>query len=293
MSYGKAFNIVTKKLNYNTRIFKYYQMQKSFIIMFMALVVLSACRKSDYTILKSHDSDQKYDVSFTTTTTTKSAYLPTSSNDVKPEYTRIYNLDEGGTIVSVSKTGTQLAAGNYVAVFVYSNTFFSRVYGIGGISEVFTFDGAFFDTRLSVATQSGAINDIFYKKVYFKVKHKAVSQNVELDRIVADLEVSIQDEMPANVSRLELSVNDLAVFKFNTELRESAVTKTKNFSATEKKLNAYVLGQGPRQVTVRAYDATGGMLKEKSTTATFVAGQKTLVSLNLFGDITSFATALN
>jgi hypothetical protein len=267
-------------------------MQRLFVCLFFAFTLFTACRKDDYVLLESPNSGQKYKVSFLTSRTETS---PATSilNDTKTEYIRIYNLDEGGILVANNKTTIELPAGNYVAVFIHSDTFFSRVYGLGGISEVFTFDEAFFDTRHSVATQSGAINDMFYKKIYFKVKHKDVSQNVELDRIVADLEVAIQDEMPAHVSRLELSVNDFAVFKFNTELRESAVIKTKNFSATEKKLNAYVLGQSPRQVTVRAYDATGGMLKEKSLTSTFVAGQKTVISFNLFGDTTPFAIALH
>jgi hypothetical protein len=262
------------------------------LIAFFSLIILSACRKNDYTILESHDSNQEYNVSFTTLNTGKSGSTPKTLNDAKPEYTRIYNLDNGGILVSSSKVNNKLAAGNYVAIFVYSNTFFSRVYGLGGSTEGFSFDNSFFDTRLSVATQGLPIDDIFYKKVYFKVKHKDVSQIVELGRIVADLEVIIGDEMPAVVARLELSVNDQAIFKFNNDSRESPIDKIKNFLPTEKVLNAYVLGQGSRAVTIKAYDATGGVLKEKRMMATFTEGKKTVVNVNLFSDTTTpFALA--
>jgi hypothetical protein len=256
------------------------------IFSFFALTVLSACRKNDYTILESQDSNQKYTVAFTTLSAAKSPATSKNLNEATSEYIRIYNLDEGGILVSNSKTN-ELPAGNYVAVFVYSNTYFSRVYGLGGTSEGYNFENSFFDTRRSVATQGYSIDDILYKKVYFQVKQKNISQAIQLDRIVSDLEVSVQDEMPANVSRLELSVNDLAIFKFNTDTKESAVDKIKNFLPTDKLLNSYVLGEGSRAVTLRAYNVSGGVLKVKRVVATFTFGKKTVINLNLFGDNTT------
>jgi hypothetical protein len=269
-------------------------MNKLFPALFLILTILSACRK-DNNIIEPTDNGKKYNVSFTTVRTAKSASIPTTLGETKPEYTRIYSLDAGGQLVSTSQTNNELKAGNYVAVFIYSNTWFSRVYGLGGVSEPTNFNDAFFDTRLSVETQSGSIENIYYKKVNFKVNKNDYSQNVELDRLVADLEVVLQGGIPNNVSvdKYELVVNDVAIFRFNNDSRESAANKIKTFSPQSTVLKSYVLGQGPRVVTVRAYDSAGKVIKEKRLSGIFVPGEKTVLNLDLFSDTSPLAIVSN
>jgi hypothetical protein len=272
-------------------------MYKILLTLFV-LTAFTACRKSDDTLSDFDDNGKKYNVSFTSAFEQsiepyKSGSLPQTLNEVKPEYTRIYNLDQGGALVSSTRTDNKLPAGNYVAVFVYSNTFFSRVYGLGGLSEVLNFNEVFLDTRPSVVSQTVAINDIFYKKLYFTVKKKDINENVILDRIVAGLEVTIQDTMPEAVARLELTVNDAAVFNFKNDARESSVSKVKNFLPTDKILNAYVLGTGTRSVKIRAYDSNGLVLKEKTVDAPFISNKVTPIRCTLFNDTAPMVLANN
>lgn len=268
-----------------------------FIVLIFALLITSACEKDNGTEPPTTAEVKKYNVSFKAqvfeqTVTPFKSEISYTLNDVKPNYTRIYNLDSGGTVVSYSSSGNTLPQGNYVAVFVNSNTFFSRVYGLGGTVEGSNFNDAFFDTRLSVAAQSGAINDIFYKKVYFTVSNKDLNQTVLLDRIVAGLEVVIEDQVPSTVSRLELTINDAAVFRFKTDSRDPGVNKIKNFSTTEK-LSAFVLGLGARTVTIKAYNDAGAIIKEKQLNGTFYANKKTTFSGKLFTESVGFSASVN
>lgn len=264
-------------------------MKKIYLFIILVAVLFTACEKDQKDEAKP-DNPKKYKVVFNaqlfdqSTGDFKSGSPSRIFVDPMPTlYTRVYNLDEDGQKLYDYST---LPPGNYVAVFVASNHWFYRHsdFGeMGGDGYDDYFEYAHLDTRTSVELIDVPIEDIFYKKLYFTVTNKDINQTVILNRLVAGLEVIIEDEIPAIVTTLELTVADDASFYFHDDHTEDEVYKISTFSRNER-LTAFVLGMGSRSLMLKAFDSGGNLINERYLGATFHANKKTTLSGKLFND---------
>lgn len=175
----------------------------------------------------------------------------------------------------------KLDGGVYTVVFIASKT----PVGIGGRELRYSFFSNF-DTEVW--------NDTFYKKIQVTVGASPLTQSVRLDRVVAGLEVNLKSGLPANASRLSISLENenSRLFIPSGKKGGAANIKTRNFSLTaadtgtpNKKFMVHVLNtETPLFVTIRAYDAQNVLIKEKRIpNVRFFTNQKTVLSGDLDG----------
>ncbi|MEJ6981971.1 FimB/Mfa2 family fimbrial subunit [Pedobacter sp. P351] len=275
-------------------------MKIQFLPLFL-LLIFCACKKQDSDDSLMKPTDGKFTISFNPQISAGFGVTYGSISHVSPNQmelsTRIYDLDNGGLLLSKNSNTSQkidLPAGNYVAIFLASSHQFYK-FAVGGTMDLETpFSSAFFDTRFSVALPNNPLSEIYYKKVYFTVSKRDINQTVVLEKIVSDLELVLEDEVPGSVSSLQLTVeNDASTFNLNTDSRGGAVDKISRFDPISGRLNAHVLGLGTKTVIIRAYDNAGKLIKEKRITAQFSASSKTTVSGKLFNDEGQFIVSVN
>jgi len=260
---------------------------KTFYSLLLLLPVLfTACKKNSD---PEPEAGKKYKVTFKTqlfdqTTTdfkTGSAHV---SEELMPKlYVRVYDLDNGGEKVLDYDT---LLPGDYVAIFVASNHKFYRLSDFGeegaGTEDENYFEHAHIDIRESVALESIPLEEIFYKKLYFTVSNEDIEETVVLKRIVAGLEVILEDILPPDAfSRIEVSIPDNTSFYFQDDNRTGSVMKISSFEKGSA-IRAFVLGTGQRTVEIRAYDGEDKLVAQNWGFAVFQENKKTVLKGKLF-----------
>jgi len=254
---------------------------KTFYSLLLLLPVLFTSCKKNSDPDPQPETAKKYKVTFIpqlfdpTITDFKVGSVRVSVYPIPDIYSRLYDLDHGGE--RIVNDGF-LAAGHYLAVFLATNNQFNSH---SGLQENY-FEDAYFDTReLYELPSYTPLEAIFYKKVYFTVFNQEIELPVVVKRIVAGLEVILDDVLPPAVSRIEVAIEDKATFHFQNDSKAGEVTKISSF-VRGTAIRAYVLGTGTVPVKIRAYDEGDNLLAEKHVDATFQENRKTTLKGKLF-----------
>ncbi|WP_207422279.1 FimB/Mfa2 family fimbrial subunit [Desertivirga brevis] len=208
----------------------------------------------------------------------------------------VYSKSQLSTQQGFGKIDTSLASGNYVAIFVGSGHMFYRLMGLGSgwLDEIYS--NSHFNTVSAMTDQHRPVDQIFYKKVLFTVADQAVNQTVNMQRIVAGLDLSITDEIPPNVTAIDLIVDDTAIYSFKTDTRSNNVDKIAGFyphqAPGKKTISMFVLANGTRKVTIRAL-SQDGTVAEKIVNCSFFTNRKTSLKGKLFSSDAQFAVTVD
>jgi hypothetical protein len=140
---------------------------------------------------------------------------------------------------------------------------------------------------------AGYWNDTFTKQVKLTVGTTDVAQAVRLDRAVGGLEVTLQDAIPSNATRISIVFQNDSRFNNVSGIVNSygGTSTTQNYTLTafdvgvkNKKFLMYIGNTSSSStVNIRAYDASNGLIVEK--TVQFVRcykNQKTLLTGSIF-----------
>jgi hypothetical protein len=216
-------------------------------------------------------------------------------------YFRVYNStgalvsfqDQTSTSATFGKVNLQLPAGSYTAVFAASasSLYMSNDYSTS-LSSVY-FYGSF----------SNNLSDTFFKRVAFTVTNQTVAQNVELNRIVSGINLTLTDPIPTNIAKIQILVaSDPYGYYVGSDARIGNVTRDISFSLTaadkgvaNKTFSNFVMKAGtPSNITIRAFDATNTLIIEKAVqNVPFYANKQTTISGKLFGTTSSNSSSFS
>ncbi|MDB5119941.1 MAG: hypothetical protein JWN56_1159 [Sphingobacteriales bacterium] len=190
-----------------------------------------------------------------------------------------------------------LAAGTYTIVFAGAENEFSinsRFEGLLGVQYLPFSEAHFIDNR-GIDSWSRAC-DSFYKKYSVTVGEQDIEKQVELDRIIGKIEISILDAMPSNADHFAfLFINENEGFKFSTE---SGFSWTDDIS-NENYLSTVAASQmsqsnfhfdkmiynttTPLDVIIKCYDASNVLIASKTVSnVRCFKNKRTLLSGNFF-----------
>jgi len=275
-------------------------MKKTLSILFLGLVLFS-CKKSEQTKEEPSKEPTKYQVKFSVsdfaaTTTTMSSPATKSSlavgdtlkNYADNLYYRIYNangvwvngIDQASTIAGFGTITDALPTGTY-SVFIAAS---KGTLSLADKSTLYS-SGYYYPDY-------NQWNDTFSKTLTLTVGTTAVSQAVRLDRMVAGLQVVLEDAIPTAASKISIIVNpDQFSFRMNGTSYTPSEQKTIDFTLTaadkgvkNKSFNAYVANTtSATSVTIRAYNSTNNLIIEKTiANLTFEKSKRTVLTGSLF-----------
>lgn len=147
--------------------------------------------------------------------------------------------------------------------------------------------------NVSKLNTTAADDDIFVKKMKVTVQSSDVTQGVILDRINSFIELNVQDALPAEVSSVDLVIqNEYPVFQFQTEsysngvVVDKRVTKTISGDADRNALSicsCVMNNYTPVTVLISCFDAKHNTLKVvKVPNVQCVRNKKTILSGKLY-----------
>ncbi|SHM17727.1 FimB/Mfa2 family fimbrial subunit [Mucilaginibacter sp. OK098] len=149
----------------------------------------------------------------------------------------------------------------------------------------------------------GPWKDVFFNKFQLTVSGANVNQSVTGTRIAGQLEVNIEDAIPATASKLVISIADQGTeYSFLTEkllyadtLVVSAKIPNTVIGTTNYKINNIILNTyAPFTVKIICYDAASKALGTAIVAnVTCEKNTKTILSGKLFGSIDTFNVTLN
>lgn len=246
--------------------------------------------------------------------------LQTNTAPSTPDYlTRLYYLvyNSNGKLINQvsvasdsSKFATltdKLAAGTYDVFFVASHGDLVFSMNLGYTGKNYFFYG-------SGNNPSYQWDDTFFKAVTLTVSNADINQNVSLDRIVGQLQVNIEDNIPSNAAKLKLTITpEYGTYTFlphsadttfaltNPSSGSSSATSVTynipdasknqpNFKASDILINTVK----PFSVVIACLDAANNVIA--TTTVNNITCQKnrrTILSGKLFGSNTGFDPVLN
>jgi hypothetical protein len=281
---------------------------KTFLQFFFwgSLVIASACKKSDSggEITQGNQKKYAFKLSVNNPSDVHSDLRNTSLiPNISLLYVRIYNTVTGKLILSTDQTRLRgsdfgvienlLSKGKYTAVLIGSQLPLQL-----HTSNNTNWSNAGFSTGAA-----SSINDIFYKKIEFSISDRAVEQSVKLDRIIAGLNIVIEDAIPSNISKIEVFISgDKTTYQFSDDSRSGLVNRSLDFpvalikhGSTNKTLTGITFGiNSPTSVILKAYNNSNTVLFETSIAdVTFQTNKTTKLSGKLFSNNTSFKVTLN
>jgi hypothetical protein len=279
-----------------------------------SLIFASACRK-DHTEDPGSviENTEKVPVEFSLSTFTqtivdlKSGIAPhtladTLNNHISYLYCRIYNdqqqlvfsEDQTASNPSFGKINSVLGPGNHYAVFMGSK---SPVQLNAGAAVTLSNASMQFD-------QGAPTPDAFVKRFSFSVSGAPVSHAIKMTRIVAGLNVIIEDAIPSAVKNIQVSISEEQyMYKFSDSTRSGVIPKSVNFpitaaeaGATNKTLKSYVfkVNVPTTTVIVKAYNETNVLLYEKTIpNVTFYVNKVTTLTGKLFSSQATYNVTTN
>ena len=194
-----------------------------------------------------------------------------------------------------------LAAGTYTIVFIAGQTGLQTFY-IGNNSHANSgYHGFYFSYNIANG-QFAPWQDTFYKKLTLTVTNQGVTQAVSLDRVVGEVQVNIEDAIPANLKTIKLTFNyEDAGYRIETDSPINPFDTPRSYISTitipdtaigktNYKLNT-IIGNTitPMSVNITCLDAANNTLSV--TTVSNVSCQKnvkTILSGKLFADASVF-----
>lgn len=271
------------------------------------LIFVTSCSKGDDTP-SDQPEQKKYSVELSVggfseviddiKSNTPETFSDSLSKHISVLYSRIYNTNTGQLVFSEDQSkgvnskfgtiGSLLANGDYTAVFIGSQSSLqvnSGLFNTGGFST------------------GNALYDTFYKKVKFSIVNQGVTESVQLERVIAGLNVIIEDAIPAGISKIEIIIPDDQIsYSFIDDNRLGASTRTVEFSLTaadqgliNKTLKTLAFKiNSPTSVIIKTYN-TNNILHSQTTipNVTFFANKTTSLKGKLFSFDTDFDVTPN
>ena len=274
----------------------------------ICIALSSACKKSSNQASESPKTDATFtvaDFSQSVAPMAKSNSAVLDIGDTLRNYAdhliyRVYN--SSGTLVS-SKDQTssspafgtitdRLEPGNYTIVFVASTEAIGYQYNLLSSALIFGHDPGFEQVNgVRVQRLSRAWEDTFLKKINITFGTSPFVETVRLDRLVGALELNLEAGVPAEVSRIAISVEyDQNTYNVNTGVRSSTLIKTKEFiiadsdrGQPDKKFLMHVINvTRPQLITIKAFNAQNELITQKMiNNVTFFQNKKTILTGNL------------
>jgi hypothetical protein len=153
-------------------------------------------------------------------------------------------------------------------------------------------------------------NDTFFKTFTITVGTSAITQSVRLDRVVAGVEVVLEDAIAPDAAKISVIVNPdwpgLSIGRENTNDNTPPVQKITEFvlqdadkGVKSKSFLAYAgRTMGTESISIKAYNAAGNVIAEKTIpTVTLEKGVKTTLTGSLFNSVSNpiagFSVAVN
>lgn len=303
-----------------------YKMKKYFLYAALISTVLFSCKKdSTAPTPVSQDNSKKYDVTFNVTGFSQSqapfSIYAAAPNKMASTNTQADTLaqsigvlyysitDSKGAVVSnitqypadstFGTTKLQLSPGNYHlnivgGLYRYQNSFGSNLGLLINSGTANQFIYADINTR-----QKHSFGDAFLKSMDITVGNTAGNYNIRLDRVVGQVEVNVQDAIPANASFLFIQIfNDHYILKSDgtsegstgQQIGTSAPipngTYVQNLTpgATNTKAYIFVLNtESAMSVEITCYDSNHKIIADRTiNNVTAQPSHITLLTGNLF-----------
>lgn len=219
-----------------------------------------------------------------------------------PVHALITQQSTNGKFTSISDN---LPAGTYTIVFIAGKT--GLTYVPGGNGRI-ALDGFEYHSPTEVFKDLTDFiwHDTFYKQFSLTVSGSDTTVNTALPRLVSQLEVNIEDALPANTSYFRLSFSNVLYYYALTGTNSvgSAVTCRSSVPASAIGTTNFQIynimvpipGGTPTNVEIQAYDTSDNLIGDAVVNnVTFQANMKTLLTGKLFGtsSTNSFNITLN
>jgi hypothetical protein len=184
-----------------------------------------------------------------------------------------------------------LPSGTYTIAFVAGKT------GLTYTATGFDLPNAYFYYADTIGW-----HDTFFKKITLTVVGGAVNQNVTLSRIVAQLEVNINDAIPSNAAKILVTVNDdwgkyyidRAQVPGNPEIITSVIPAAAKGTTNYQVYGIFANTLSATSVQIACYDASNNLIGSSLVNGvTFAENTRTILSGDLFGGNTAFQISLN
>ncbi|WP_158827266.1 FimB/Mfa2 family fimbrial subunit [Mucilaginibacter lacusdianchii] len=297
-------------------------MKLKFIYIVLLSICFASCKKDSKNTNTDKPAEKLYPVTFGVSSFTQNSIplsvgkqtntiVTTATSTLKDTLDVLYYylVDADGKVrshiqqtSSASNFGTikdSVAAGTYTVVFTGGKS------GLQGINNTPVIPASaplannitFTYNTSSPGQYIAPWQDFFYKKFTVQIPTNNSNKQINLDRVVAQLQVVIKDALPANVASVAVFIsNDLYdqnLLNLKTTGSENSRT-FKMLTETEKgksnyTLTTYTMAYGaPFKVTINCYDNNGGLLISKQVDdVTAQANKRTILSGNLFTPSTS------
>jgi len=143
------------------------------------------------------------------------------------------------------------------------------------------------------------LNDTFYKSISLDLTDEGTNQNIVLNRIVGQLNIVIQDAIPAGITKIHINATpSSSIFMLSTGLAVAGTAAdpepydadfpiASNLIGTTNYGMSNILGTPtiPTAVTITAMDSSGNIIAQKTISNVMIkANTQTILQGNLFGD---------
>ena len=206
--------------------------------------------------------------------------------------TKIYKSTHLLTDPNAARFTASLPAGNYTAV----------IYGGKGITEV---EGDPVNDPDAFNTTVKPWNDVFYKKLTFTIAGAVLNQPVVLDRITAQLQIKLQDNIQASWQKITVSYPDYTYLQNLTLTTPLGFTRTafslsKTFTATDVGTTNYTIvlatanNGEPFTVTLSLYDTGNNVISTRTIDNVICERNKrTILTGKVYANSTGFTIAVD
>ena len=263
-------------------------MKKNLLSLTLCVALFTACKKEPGSTLVGEKTSVTFTVSDFTVSdgsleksgASTAAVGDTLKNYANNLYYRIYD-SSGGLVKFKSQTSAQadfgtvadtLAAGTYTVVFTASK-------------QSLNFANSSLSSDHFLDPSNTNWDDIFLKKLTLTVGATPINQAVRLDRIVAGLQLNLEEDPYGRFPLIRITVeDDDSIYQLGSLTSANPVAKTREwtifFGKGIKSVFMHVLNTNrPAKVTIRAYDRAGRQVAEKIVdNVRFYANKKTVFS---------------
>lgn len=206
--------------------------------------------------------------------------------------TKIYKSTHLLTDPNAGRFTASLPPGNYTAV----------IYGGKGITEV---EGDPVNDPDAFNTTVKPWNDVFYKKLTFTIADAVLNQPVVLDRITAQLQVKLQDNIQASWQKITVSYPDYTYLQNLTltspyGFARTAFSLTKTFTATDVGTTNYTIvlatanNGEPFTATLTLYDTGNNVISTRTIDSVICERNKrTILTGKVYANSTGFTIAVD
>jgi hypothetical protein len=206
--------------------------------------------------------------------------------------TKIYKSTHLLTDPNAARFTASLPPGNYTAV----------IYGGKGITEV---EGDPVNDPDAFNTTVKPWNDVFYKKLPFTIAGAVLNQSVVLDRITAQLQIKLQDNIQASWQKITVSYPDYTYLQNLTltspyGFARTAFNLTKTFAATDVGATNYTIvletanNGEPFTVMLTLYDTGNNVISTRTIDNVICERNKrTILTGKVYSNSTGFTIAVD